>query len=138
MELVRISHCVYHCEYHIVIVTKYRRKVFNAGTFAYFSKKLAEVSEHYPLLKIRELNHDRDHIHMQITIPPTMGVGKAVGIIKQNTARGMKQKFVFLKEVYWGTDSIWSDGYYVSTIGLNESMIREYIEEQGRKDLGQT
>ena len=67
-----------------------------------------------------------------------MGVGKAVGIIKTNTARGLKQKFRHIKETYWGTDSVWSDGYFVSTIGANKAHIKKYIQEQGKKDLGQT
>lgn len=66
-----------------------------------------------------------------------MSVGKVVGLIKQNTARELKQKFPFLKQVYWGTDSVWSEGYFVSTVGINESIIQKYIENQGKKDAGQ-
>lgn len=99
MELKHISHCVYHYEYHVVIVTKYRRKIFNEGIFAYFSLKLSEVSEHYPTVRIKEVNHDKDHLHLLISIPPTMSVGKIVGIIKQNTARELKQKFPIIKKV---------------------------------------
>jgi len=138
MELVSLSHCVYHCDYHLILVTKYRRKIFNDGIFAYFETKLAEVVEHYPLIKIKTVNHDQDHIHFLISLPPTMAVGKVVGIIKQNTAKELKQKFPFLKQVYWGTDSIWSEGYFVTTVGANETIIKKYIENQGKKDLGQT
>ena len=138
MEYVHISHCVYHCEYHIVIVTKYRKAVFNEGIFAYFEKKLAEVTEHYPLIKFGTVNHDKDHIHFLVSIPPTMSVGKVIGIIKQNTSRELKQKFPFLKQVYWGTDAVWSEGYFVSTVGINEAMIHAYIDAQGKKDAGQT
>jgi putative transposase len=84
------------------------------------------------------VNHDKDHIHLLVSIPPTMSVGRAVGIIKQNTARNLKQKFPFLKQVYWGTDAIWSEGYFVSTVGIDDAMIRAYIAEQGKKDAGQT
>jgi putative transposase len=121
-----------------VIVTKYRREIFNEGVFAYMRERLAEVSEHYPQIRMREINHDKDHIHMLMSVPPTMSVGKAVGIIKANTAKRLKQKFPFLKQVYWGTDSVWSSGYFVTTVGANEKAIRKYIEEQGKKDLGQT
>ena len=96
------------------------------------------MSEHYPLIKIKEVNHDRDHIDMLVSIPPTMAVGKAVGIIKQNTARNLKQKFPFLKEVYWGTEAVWSEGYFASTVGVNNKVITAYIENQGKKDTGQT
>ena len=99
-------HCVYHCEYHVVIVTKYRKAVFNEGMFTYFEKKLAEITEHHPLIKFGVVNHDKDHIHFLVSIPPTMPVGKVVGIIKQNTSRELKQEFPFLKQVYWGTDAV--------------------------------
>ena len=138
MELVNLSHFVYQCDYHIVLVTRYRRKVFNRGIFAYLNKKLAEITEHYPLIRIKTVNHDRDHIHMLVSIPPTMSVGKVVGIIKQNTSREMRQKFPFLTQTYWGTDGIWSDGYFVSTVGADETVIQAYIENQGKKDAGQT
>jgi putative transposase len=138
MEFIKLSHCVYRCDYHVVLVTRYRRKVFNEGIFAYIEKKLAEITGHYPLIKIKVGNQDRDHIHLLVSIPPTMAVGKAVGIIKQNMAKEMKQKFPFLKQVYWGSDGIWSDGYFVSTVGINEEVIKAYIERQGQKDTGQT
>ena len=66
-----------------------------------------------------------------------MSVGSAVRIIKSNTARALKQKFPFLKELYWGTDGIWSDGYFATTVGINEQMIKQYIEQQGQEDTGQ-
>jgi putative transposase len=138
MELIHLSHCVYHCDYHITIVTKYRKAVFNEGKFAYFEKKLAEITEHYPLIQFKTVNHDKDHIHMLVTIPPTMAIGKAVGIIKQNMARELKQKPPHLKKVYWGTEAVWSEGYFVSTVGINEAIMQKYIEEQGKKDAGQT
>jgi len=50
----------------------------------------------------------------------------------------IKTTFIFLKDVYWGTGSIWSEGYFVSTVGINEQAIKKYIEEQGKKDSGQT
>ena len=136
--MIHLSHCVYHCDYHIVIVTKYRKSLFNEGVFAYFKLKLAEVHAHYPLIIIKEVNSDKDHIHLLVSIPPTIGVGKVVGIIKQNTAKDLKQKFPFVKEAYWGTESVWSEGYFVSTVGINEEVIKRYIQLQGEKDSGQT
>ena len=137
MKLVRLSHCVYHCEYHLVLVTKYRKRIFNEGVFAYFDLKLAEVTDHYPTIQFITVNHDKDHLHLLLSIPPTMSVGKVVGIIKQNTARSLKQKFPFLKEVYWGTEAVWSEGYFVSTVGITNTVIHSYIQNQGKKDAGQ-
>ncbi len=82
MELIHVAHCVYQCDYHVVLVTKYRRKIFNEGIFAYFNKKLAEITEHYPLIQFKAVNHDKDHIHFLVSIPPTMVVGTVIGIIK--------------------------------------------------------
>ena len=138
MELIHLSHCVYQCEYHIVLVTKYRKAVFNEGIFAYINKKLVEITEHYPLIRFKTVNHDKDHIHLLVSIPPTMTVGRVVGVIKQNTSRELTQKFPFLKEVYWGTEAVWSEGYFVSTVGIDEAIIQAYIENQGKKDAGQT
>jgi len=120
-----------------VLVSKYRRKIFNEGIFAYFGIKLKEIEKHYPLIQCSTVNHDKDHIHLLVSIPPTMSVGSAVRIIKSNTAKALKQKFPFLKETCWGNDGIWSDGYFTSTVGLNEKAIKEYIEQQGQEDTGQ-
>ena len=137
MELTHLSHCVYHCDYHLVIVTKYRKKIFNEGIFAYFKVKLAEITSHYPTIRFKTINHDKDHLHLLVSIPPTISIGKAVGLIKQNTAKELKQKFLTIKQIYWGTNSVWSEGYFVSTVGINSQMIEEYIESQGKKDSGQ-
>lgn len=137
MEYKRLSHCVYYCDYHLVIVTKYRKKIFNEGIFGYFDKRLEEIKKHYPQLEFKEVNHDKDHVHLLVSIPPTMSVGSVVRILKSNMGRDLKQKFPFLKEVYWGTESVWSGGYFVSTVGVNEGTIREYIKRQGEEDSGQ-
>ena len=137
MEFIHASHYVYFCDYHIVIVTKYRRPIFNEGIFAYLQTQLKQITEHYPMIHFKTVNHDQDHLHMQISIPPSIAVGTVVGLIKQNTARELKQKFPFVKQVYWRGDSVWSDGYFVSTVGANAAMIKAYIENQGKKDAGQ-
>ena len=131
------AHSVYYCTYHMVFPTKYRHQVFNAGVFAYFEYKLKEIRKHYPEIEFEAVNHDKDHVHFLVSIPPKFSVSKVVGIIKANTSKGMKDKFSFLKELYWGTDGIWSDGYFVSTVGINEETIKRYVENQGKEDTGQ-
>lgn len=84
-----------------------------------------------------EQNHDKDLIHLLVSIPPKMSVGSVVRIIKSNTAKDLKKAFPFLKKCYFGTQSVWSDGYFVSTVGVNEAVIQRYIEYQGREDFGQ-
>jgi putative transposase len=131
------SHCVFICDYHIVFPTKYRRRIINEGIKAFLLARIETIQEHNPEIIFKEVNTDQDHIHMLISIPPQKAVGKVVGLIKTNTARNMKAEFPFLKQVYWGTDSIWSEGYFVSTVGINEATIRAYIENQGQEDSGQ-
>ena len=100
--------------------------------------RIETITEHYPQLQFKKVNTDKDHIHLLVSIPPARSVSKVVGIIKANTAKSMKTEFPFLKQVYWGTDSIWSEGYFVSTVGINEQIIRRYIENQGQADAEQT
>ena len=78
MELTHLSHCVYHCDYHLVIVAKYRKEIFNDGIFAYFKVKLAEITSHYLTIRFKTINHDKDHLYLLVSVPPTMAVGKRV------------------------------------------------------------
>lgn len=138
-EYRRADHSVYLCDYHLVLVTKYRRNVIvNEGIWSYLEQKFYEVTEHYPRLRIKEVNHDINHVHLLISIPPQMQVGSVVRLLKTNTSRNIKTKFPFLKKLYYGTDGMWSDGYFVSTVGVDEQTIKRYIENQGEEDAGQT
>jgi putative transposase len=123
--------------YHIVLVSKYRRKIFNPGVYGYFKIKLLEIRKHYPDVEIREVNHDRDHVHLLLSIPPKMRVSDVIRIIKCNTGRKLRAKFKFLEKVYYGIDGVWSDGYFVSTIGVNEKTVAAYVRRQGEEDSGQ-
>ena len=136
-QLRRSSHSVYICDYHLVWPTKYRRKIFNEGVLAYLKDVIKRVSEHHPEIWIKEVNADQDHVHILASIPPQWSVGRAVNIIKANTARALNEKFPFLRDVYWGTRSIWSAGYFASTVGINEQIIQKYIQQQGEEDAGQ-
>jgi len=95
MEVRKLAHCAFVCDYHLVLVSKYRRHIFNEGTFEYFRIKLQEVRKYYPEIEMKEVNHDKDHIHLLLSIPPTMSVGKVVQIIKANTGKKMRDKFPF-------------------------------------------
>lgn len=138
MKIRKQGHCAYKCEYHFVIVTKYRRKIFNAGSFQYFCELMKGVLiDGMPEVEMLEVNYDEDHIHMLLSIPPKMCVSEVVRRIKSITARFLKRKFEYMRKAYWGVDGIWSDGYFVSTVVLNEEVIRKYIEKQGHEDRGQ-
>jgi putative transposase len=117
--------------------SKYRRKIFNPGVQGYLKAFLQSWPEHHPDVIIKEINTDQDHIHLLVSIPPTKSVGMVVRTLKSNTAKALNEQFPHLKEVYWGTNSVWSAGYFVSTVGINEGVIRRYIENQGKDDAGQ-
>ncbi len=138
IEYRRTSHCVYLCDYHLVCPTKSRHPAITDQIWKYLYGKLLEVTKHYPTIYINEANHDKDHIHILISIPPQMSVGEVVRLVKTNTARNIKQQFPELKQYYWGTDSLWLDGYFVSTVGVTTETIRLYIAKQGEIDTGQT
>ena len=87
------------------------------------SDRWREIRQYDPELEFVEVQHDQDHLHLLVVIPPKMAVGKAVGVIKANTSKRMKEKFPFLRKVYWGTDGIWSDGYFVSTVTLCRRLV---------------
>jgi len=81
---------------------------------------------------------EEDHVHLHMVIPPRYAVSTVVETLKKNTSRELSKKFRFLKNVYWDNEGIWSKGFFVSTVGINESVIRKYVEMQGKEDTGQT
>ena len=84
---------MYYCHYHLVLVTKDRRKVFNAGIQAYLSNRMREIRQYYPELEFVEIQHDQDHLHLLVVIPPKLAVGKAVGISKATTSKRLKEVY---------------------------------------------
>ena len=134
----RQSHAVYHTRYHLILSTRYRRKVLKRGMGEYLCVVMKTIHRRHPEIEFLEVNTGQDHIHLLVSIAPRMAISEAVRILKCNSARMMSKKFPFLKQTYWGEeDGIWSIGYFVSTVGVNEETIRNYIELQGREDSGQ-
>ncbi len=105
---------------------------------AFCAGAMKRVCTHYPDIQLLEVNTDEDHIHLLASIPPKMSVSKAVNLLKSNSARAMRLKFPFLETVYDRHIGFWSDGYFVSTVGINEEQIRRYIEHQGEEDSAGT
>ena len=137
MEYQKQAHAVYYTRYHIVISTKYRRRVLKSGVGAYLKRKVLQISRFHPEVQILEVNTDKDHMHLLASIPPKLSVSKIVQLIKANTSSSLRKKFKFLDKVYWGIPGIWSIGYFVSTVGVNEQIIRTYLETQSQEDCGQ-
>jgi putative transposase len=80
----------------------------------------------------------KDHIHMVMVIPPRYAVSEVIGRLKGQTASILRKKFGWLEKVYWKESVVWSPGYFVSTVGIDEEKILKYVEWQERQDSGQT
>ena len=137
MEYKKQGHCVYYARYHLIIATKFRRKILKGGMGEYLKKIIRDIQKYQPEIEIVEANTDIDHMHVLVSIPPKYKVSHVVNLLKSNTGRRMREKYKFLDKVYWGVDGMWSIGYFVSTVGINEETVRKYIEFQGREDSGQ-
>ena len=128
---------MYKTQYHVVFVTKYRRKILVKGVCQWLELRFQEIRKYKPDLEFVEIGMDKDHVHLHMVIPPKYSVSEIINQIKSNTSRDMKEKFEFLEKVYWRTDSVWSRGFFVSTVGINEEVIRRYVQMQGEEDSGQ-
>jgi len=137
MENRRQAHAVYRNQYHFVWITRYRYKVLTKGVKEYLKIKLEEVRKHYPEFEYIEYNIQPDHVHLIITFPLKYSGAQVIDIIKRNTGKALRDEIDFLKQRYYGRGGIWSVGYYISTVGLDESVIKNYVQYQGKEDLGQ-
>ena len=137
MEANLSGHSVYRTEYHIVWIPKYRRRILNPGIQGYISKLFPKVLRGTSGCEIVEQNVQVDHVHLIMVIPPKYAVSDVIGKMKQYTASKMREKFAWLEEVYWKEQVVWSPGYFVSTVGLDEKQITEYVKWQGHQDSGQ-
>jgi len=137
MKYYRQSHVIYNNQYHLVWIPRFRRRILNPAIAKYLNLKLEEIHRHYPDLIYLERSIQPDHIHLLLVIPPRMSVSSVVNILKSNTSQGLKKKFPFLKKVYADEKGIWSVGYFVATVGINEAVIRKYIQLQEKEDIGQ-
>ena len=127
-----LSHTKWMCKYHIIFTPKYRRKII----YAQYRESLQEIIRtlcNYKGVEILEGHLMIDHVHLVVSIPPKLSVSSFMGYLKGKSALMMFEKHGNLKYKF-GNRHFWSDGYYVSTVGLNEETIRKYVREQEKKD----
>ena len=128
-----LSHTTWNCKYHIVFAPKYRRKVF-------FQEKREGIRDIIKTLcqwkgvEIIEGEICPDHIHLLLSIPPKMSVSGFMGYLKGKSALMMFERHANLKYKF-GNRHFWAEGYYVSTVGLNEATVRKYVREQEKHDM---
>ena len=137
MEIRLSGHSAYRTEYHIIWIPKYRYRILNPGVKAYLEKLFPVVMKELPGCEIVKYNIQPDHIHMVMIIPPKYAVGTVVGKIKGITSSRIRKKFGWMKLRYSRENVVWSPGYFVSTIGVEEEIILKYVEYQGKQDSGQ-
>ena len=90
-----------------------------------------------PGVEIETIGFDNDHLHMMMSIPPKYSISSVMGQLKSQSASQLRKVFPWLNKVYWNENIVWSPGYFVSSVGVDEATIRQYVEYQGRQDSGQ-
>ena len=128
-----LAHTKWLCKYHVVFTPKYRRKII----YAQYRESLIEIFKRlcrFKGVEIIEGHMMLDHVHLLLSIPPRIAVSDFMGYLKGKSALMMFDKHANLKYKF-GNRHFWSEGYYVSTVGLNEATIKKYIQEQDKKDI---
>ena len=131
-EFESLSHTRWDCKYHIVFIPKCRRKLLYGNLRQHLGevfRKLASQKES----RIEEGHLMPDHVHMMISIPPKYSVSQVVGYIKGKSAIHLARVYAERRRNYVG-QHFWARGYFVSTVGRDEEMIREYIRNQEVED----
>ena len=131
-EYESLSHTKWECKYHVVFIPKCRRKTL----YAELRRHLGEVFRRLAMQKesrIEEGHLMPDHVHMMISIPPKYAVSQVVGFIKGKSAIHLARVYGERKRNFVG-QHFWARGYFVSTVGRDEEVIREYIKNQEEED----
>ena len=123
-----LSHTKWHCKYHIVFTPKYRTKKLSIINIEVVQAKIFHRLCSYKGVEIIEGHLMPDHVHMLVSIPPRISVSSFMGYLKGKSALMMFDKYANLKYKF-GNRHFWAEGYYVSTVGLNEAIIKKYIQE---------
>ena len=128
-----LAHTKWMCKYHIVFTPKYRRKII----YNQYKESIRDILKQlcaYKGVEIIEGHLMPDHVHMLVSIPPKLSVSQFMGYLKGKSALMIFDKHANLKYKF-GNRHFWAEGYYVSTVGLNEATIRKYIQEQESHDI---
>ena len=127
-----LSHTRWECKYHVVFIPKYRKKAI----FGQIRKELGDVFRRLARQKesvIEEGHLMPDHVHMMISIPPKYAVSQVVGFLKGKSAIHIARVYAGRKRNYVG-QNFWARGFFASTVGRDEQVIREYIWHQEAED----
>jgi len=130
-----LQHTEWECKYHVIFIPKYRRKVL----YGSLRKHLGEIFRRLARQKQCEIEEGHlmaDHVHIMISIPPKYSVAQVMGYIKGKSAIHIARQFGGIRRNFTG-QSFWARGYFVSTVGRDEEVIRRYIQHQEIEDRRQ-
>ena len=126
------AHSVFSLYYHLVMVTKYRRKVFDSNISDRAKNIFEYICPKYNITLL-EWNHDMDHVHILFKAHPNSEISKFINAYKSASSRLIKKEFPFIREKLW-KEAFWSQSFFLITTGESSvDIIREYIETQGEK-----
>jgi putative transposase len=129
----KLSHSIYECKYHIIFTPKYRYRIFKDEVAEYTRQQLYRLCQQKELVEVLELNIQADHVHLVVSIPPKYAISDFMGYFKGKLAIRLFHQYEKLGKKYWRRH-LWSRGYCVSTIGLDEEQIRKYVKWQEQKE----
>ena len=127
-----LNHTTWDCKYHVVFIPKCRRKTLYAGLRPHLGEVFRNLAQQKES-KIEEGHLMIDHVHMMISIPPKHAVSQVVGFIKGKSAIHLARVYGERRRNFVG-QHFWARGYFVSTVGRDEAVIREYIRNQEKED----
>jgi len=128
----KLAHSLYECKYHVVFCPKYRYKILQAEVRQYVVQQIYRLCDQKEGVEVLEVNVQADHVHIVLSIPPKYAVSQVMGFLKGKLALRLFDRFPELRKRYWG-QHVWSRGYCVSTVGLDEERIRKYVKWQDKK-----
>ena len=129
----KLSHTLYECKYHIIFCPKYRYRILQGDVGTYVEREIYRLCGQKEGLEILELNVQADHVHLVISLPPKYAVSNIMGYLKGKLAIRVFNRYEHLGRQYWGRH-LWSRGYCVSTVGLDEEKVRQYVQWQEEKE----
>ena len=127
-----LTHTRWDCKYHIVFIPKKRQKVIYGSLRKFLGSIFHELARR-KCCEIVEGHLMRDHVHICISIPPKYSVSNVVGYLKGKCAIAIARHFKERQRNFNG-ENFWARGYFVSTVGLDEEVVREYIRNQEKND----
>ena len=129
----KLSHTIWHCQYHIIWVPKYRYRILRDRIAEDVRDSILSFTDRQGG-EVLEVSVRPDHVHLQVMVPPKVSISKYVGTIKGRTAiRILNQNRQLKKKPYWG-NHFWARGYCVDTIGLDEEQVRKYVRHQETRE----